>query len=144
MLIGEYRHVLDKKKRVSLPSKFRKQLGKTVVITRGTENCLLVYDLKGWKQFAESLTISPMGQRDSRMFTRLVLGGAVETDVDAAGRILIPDTHKDYAELDEKVVVMGVYNRVELWSQSRWDAYQSEASRKADELAEKLGEIGMI
>ncbi|MDP3955695.1 MAG: division/cell wall cluster transcriptional repressor MraZ [bacterium] len=144
MLIGEYRHVLDSKKRVSLPAKFRKELGKTVVIAHGLDNCLFVYDLTHWKELASNLSNNPMGQRDSRMFSRLVLGGAVETDVDAAGRILIPDTHKDYAQLDEKVVVMGVYNRVELWSEVRWETYQAEAAKKADELAEKLGEIGMI
>ena len=144
MLIGEHRHTLDTKKRVSLPSKFRKELGKTVVITHGLDNCLFVYDLKRWNELAENLANMPMGQRDSRGFSRFILAGAVETDVDAAGRILIPDYLKEFANLGERVVVMGVYTRVELWSEDQWDTYKSGVTKQADELAEKLGEVGMV
>ena len=144
MLIGEHRHTLDTKKRLSLPSKFRKELGKTVVITRGLDTSLFVYSLKEWKKFSEEIGSLSMGQSDTRAFSRFMLGGAVETDIDSAGRILIPDFLKNFAGLEQKVVVLGLSHRVELWDEEKWNQYQSELAKKADVLAEKLGEIGMI
>ena len=144
MLLGEHKHTLDTKKRLSLPSKFRKELGKTVVITRGLDTCLFVYSVKEWKKFTESLAQLSMGQADTRAFNRFILGGAVETDIDSAGRILIPDFLKDFADLEQKVVVAGLSNRVELWNTDQWNAYQLKLEGQADTLAEKLGEIGMI
>lgn len=144
MLIGEHKHTLDTKKRLSLPAKFRKELGKTVVITRGLDSSLFVYSTKEWKKFSERLGELSMGQSDTRSFNRFMLGGAVETDIDSAGRILIPDFLKDFANLQQKVMVIGLSNRVELWDENKWNTYQSELAGKADMLAEKLGEIGMI
>ena len=144
MLIGEHKHTLDTKKRLSLPSKFRKELGKTVVITRGLDTSLFVYSVDEWKKFTEKLGNLSMGQSDTRAFNRFILGGAVETDIDSAGRILIPDFLKDFAGLHQKVMVVGLSNRIELWDEDKWVHYQSELSNKADILAEKLGEIGMI
>jgi MraZ protein len=144
MLIGEHTHTLDTKKRLSLPSKFRKELGKKVILTRGLDTCVFVYSQKEWKNFSEKLGELSMGQSDTRAFNRFLLGGAVETEVDAAGRILIPDFLKEFAELDTKVVVAGIANRVELWDEKVWKDYQTQVEKKADALAEKLGEIGMI
>ncbi len=144
MLIGEYRHTLDAKKRIAVPSKFRKELGKKVVITHGLDNCLFVYPMKQWERLAQSLAEMPMGGRDSRGFNRFILAGAVETDVDSAGRILIPDYLKQFAGLGDTAVVMGVQTRVEIWAVERWEHYRAEMESKADELAEKLGEIGMV
>ncbi|MAQ77056.1 cell division/cell wall cluster transcriptional repressor MraZ [Candidatus Campbellbacteria bacterium] len=144
MLIGEHKHTLDSKKRLSLPSKFRKELGKTVVITKGLDSCLFVYSVKEWKKFAESLDELSMGKSDTRAFARYFLGGAAEVDIDSAGRILIPDFLKDLAHLQTKVMVVGVNKRVELWSEESWEAYQKSLDKKADDVAEKLGDIGMI
>ena len=144
MLIGEHKHTLDTKKRLSLPSKFRKELGKTVVVTRGLDTCIFVYSVKEWKKFSEKLGELSMGQSDTRAFNRFILGGAVEVDIDSAGRILIPDFLKEFAGLEQKVIVTGLSNRVELWNETKWDNYQSELEGKAGILAEKLGEIGMI
>lgn len=144
MLIGEHKHTLDAKKRLSLPSKFRKELGKTIVITKGLDACLFVYSVKEWKKFTEKLNDLSMGQGDTRAFTRYFLGGAVEVDIDSAGRILIPDFLKDVAHLQTKVVVAGIGSRVELWDEERWNSYQQELEKKADVVAEKLGDIGMI
>ncbi len=144
MLIGEHKHTLDPKKRLSLPSKFRKELGSTVVITKGLDTCLFVYSAKEWKNFTAKLSDLSLGQGDTRAFSRYFLGGAVETPVDSAGRILIPDFLKDGAGLQTKVVVVGLGTRVELWDEDRWNNYQSDFQQKADLVAEKLGEIGMI
>lgn len=144
MLIGEHTHTLDTKKRLSLPAKFRKELGKKVILTRGLDTCVFVYSQKEWKEFSEKLGDLSMGQADTRAFNRFILGGAVETEIDSAGRILVPDFLKDFAKLDTKVVVAGIANRVELWDEKTWKSYQQRVEKEADALAEKLGDIGMI
>jgi len=144
MLIGEHIHTLDDKKRLSLPSKFRKELGKEVVITHGLDHCLFIYSKSEWKQFSKRLSDLSMGQKDSRSFTRFILGSAVESGVDKAGRILVPDFLKDFAKLGAKVVLVGIGSRVELWSEKEWKIYKKQIQKDADMLAEKLGDIGMI
>ena len=144
MLIGEYRHIIDAKKRLSVPAKFRKELGKTIVITRGLDNCLFVYPMKGWEAVAEKLRGLPMGQSDTRGFNRFMSSGAVDTEIDALGRILVPDFLKEFAGLADKVVLIGVNDRVEIWSEDVWDSYKKQIEKNADALAEKLGEIGAV
>lgn len=144
MLIGEYRHTIDPKKRLSLPAKFRQEMGKKVVITRGLENCLFVYPIKAWKEKAEKLLDLPMGQADSRGFSRFMLSGAVETEVDSLGRILVPDFLRDFGQLKGTVAVIGVGERAELWDEGAWDAYKGTIEKQADTLAEKLGSVGAI
>jgi len=144
MLIGEYTHTVDPKKRLSLPSKFRKELGKKVVLTRGLDNCIFVYTLSDWNKISEKLGTLSMGQSGSRAFNRFMLSGATEADVDGAGRILIPDFLKDFAGIKNRVVLAGVYNRVEIWNEKNWTEYKRRIEKEADGLAEKLGDIGMI
>ncbi len=142
MLIGEFQHTLDSKKRVALPAKFRNELGRTAVVTRGLDKCLFVYPLKEWEKVALSLSSLPTGQASTRSFVRLFLAGAANVSADRLGRILIPDYLKSYAELSDKVVITGVYKRLEIWDAGRWEAYKNEIEKQADVLAEKLGEIG--
>ncbi|PIR70682.1 MAG: cell division/cell wall cluster transcriptional repressor MraZ [Candidatus Niyogibacteria bacterium CG10_big_fil_rev_8_21_14_0_10_42_19] len=142
MLIGEFQHILDSKKRVALPAKFRKELGKKAVITKGLDKCLVVYPLKEWEKVAEKLAGLPSGQTDVRKFQRNMLSGAAEVVCDALGRILIPDNLKQYAELGEKVVIAGVYKRLEIWDALKWAEYKVEIEKQTDVLAEKLGEVG--
>lgn len=144
MLIGEYRHTIDPKKRLSLPAKFRQEIGKKVVITRGLENCLFVYTIKAWKEKVEKLLQLPMGQADSRGFSRFMLAGAVETEVDSLGRVLVPDFLRDFGNLKGTVAVIGVGERIELWDEGAWDAYKGTIEKQADTLAEKLGSVGAI
>jgi MraZ protein len=144
MLIGEYTHTLDEKKRISLPSKFRKELGKKVVVTHGLDNCLFLYPLKEWEKISEKLGNLSIGQADTRGFNRIMLAGAVELDVDAIGRILIPEFLREFANMGSKTVFAGVHSRVEVWDESRWKSYKAKVLKQADQLAEKLGEIGVI
>jgi len=144
MLIGEYRHTIDPKKRLSLPAKFRQEMGKRVVITRGLETCLFVYPIKAWKEKMDKILQLPMGQADSRGFSRFMLSGAVETEVDALGRILVPDFLRDFGRLKGTVAVIGVGERAELWDEGAWDAYKGTIEKQADTLAEKLGSVGAI
>lgn len=144
MLIGEYTHSIDPKKRVSLPAKFRKEVGKKVIMTHGLDNCLSIYTIKEWEKISEKLSGLSMGQADQRSFNRFMLAGAVETEVDSVGRILIPDFLKDYAKLKTKVVLTGVHNHIEIWDEKMWRIYKQKIENQADALAEKLGEIGVI
>lgn len=142
MLIGEYTHTLDAKNRLSLPAKFRKELGNKVIITNGLDTCLFVYSLKEWEKFSSDVATLSLTQADKRKFSRFILGGAVEADVDSIGRILIPDFQKDFAKLKNKVVVTGIHSRVEIWSEKQWGDYKKNVEKDIDVLAEKLGEIG--
>jgi MraZ protein len=144
MLIGEYRHTIDTKKRLSLPAKFRKLMGKNMVITRGFDNCLSIYPLLEWKNVANKLRDLSMGQADTRGFTRFMLSGAVDVSVDSLGRVLIPDFLKEFAQLQTKVVLIGINDHIEVWSEKAWDTYKKRIEEQADVLAEKLGEIGVI
>ncbi|MFC1645364.1 division/cell wall cluster transcriptional repressor MraZ [Patescibacteria group bacterium] len=143
MFIGEYQHSIDSKRRMAMPSKFRGELGEKVVVTRGLDKCLFVYPMKNWEELAEKLGNLPMGEASTRSFVRLMLSGAVDTEIDKQGRILIPDYLKDYAGLDKNVIVAGLFNRLEIWSDDSWDKYKKKAEENNDEIAEQLGKLGI-
>ncbi len=144
MLIGEYLHTLDPKKRLSLPSKWRKELGKSLIITRGLDHCLFVYTKKEWGHITEKMSELPWGQADTRGFNRFFLSGAVEVEIDSVGRILVPDYLKEFAGLDTKVVLAGIHDRVEIWDETKWTSYKQQIESQADALAEKLGDLGIL
>ena len=144
MLIGEYEHTLDEKKRVSLPKSFAKELGKKMVLTRGLDSCLFLFSTAGWQKVAGKLAGLSFAQADTRGFNRFILSGAVEVEPDAAGRILIPDVHKQFASLGKTVVFAGVSDRVEVWDAAQWKQYKARIEKQAERMAEKLGEIGAL
>lgn len=144
MLIGEYTHSIDTKKRLSLPARWRKELGKKLVVTRGLDNCLFIYPQKEWQKITEKISDLPLGQAGTRGFNRFFLSGAVEVEVDGVGRILVPDFLKEFAGLSSKVVLAGIHSRVEMWDEKKWTAYKRQIERQADTLAEQLGEIGVL
>jgi len=145
MLIGEYRHTIDDKNRLSLPAKLRKEMGKRVVITPGLDRCLFIFTMKEWQRIAGRLSAgeSSILQADNRGFNRFLLGGAVEAEVDAAGRMLLPEPLREQAKLKTDAVFIGVGDRVELWDKETWEGYRSGIESKADALAEKLGQAGI-
>ena len=142
MLIGEYVHSIDAKRRLSIPAKFRKEIGKGAVLTRGLDKSLFLYPMAEWKSIAEKLSSLPAGQADARGYVRLMLAGAQDVEIDSLGRILIPDYLKAYAGIESAVVVTGVYNRLEIWDEHTWQEYKGKVESEADSIAEKLGEIG--
>lgn len=144
MLIGEYTHTVDEKNRVSLPVKFRKEVGKKIVITHGLDNCLFLYPMKEWQKISEKISELGMGQADTRGFNRFLLAGAVEVEADSIGRILIPEHLRTFAGLNDKIVFAGVHSRVEIWNDARWLEYKKHIEAQADQMAEKLGEIGVF
>jgi MraZ protein len=144
MLIGEYTHTLDEKNRMSLPVKFRKELGKSVVVAPGLDNCLAIYTTKEWQKISEKLSDASMLASDNRSFSRFMFGQAVLADIDANGRILIPENLKNRSGLSSKVMVIGVQNRVEIWNENTWNDYKKLVEGQADALADKLGQIGVL
>jgi len=143
MLIGEYLHTIDNKNRLSVPSKFRKELGKAVVLTRGLDKCLFLYPINEWKVLADKLAMLPTGKSDTRSFVRTMIAGATDVEIDALGRVLLPDYLKVYGNLREAAMVIGLYNRVEIWSPELWQNYSKGASESVEKIAEKLGEAGL-
>ena len=143
MFIGEYTYSIDEKKRLAIPPKFRSSLGKRVVITRGLDSCLFVYSFKEWEILAGKLSNLPLAQADARGFARLMLAGAMEGDLDKLGRILVPDYLKEYASLKKKVVVAGVYNRIEVWDEDIWNVYKTKIEKEVGDMTERLKELGI-
>jgi MraZ protein len=144
MLIGEYSHNLDPKKRLSIPAKLRKELGAGAVLTRGLDGCLWLFPSAQWRALAQRIAALPMAQADSRSFSRLLLSGASEVPFDALGRILVPEYLKQYANLVRDVVIVGVHTRLELWDKNAWEKETKKLEKDGNAIAQKLGDLGSI
>lgn len=143
MLIGQYEHTIDIKKRLALPSKFRGELGDKVIITKGLENCLVVYTESEWQIMAQKLSNLPISQVEARSFSRNILAGAMEVGLDKLGRILVPDYLKEYANLKKNVTICGLSNRLEIWDSEKWAEYVKQAEKDVGEIVSKLGPLGI-
>jgi len=136
--MGEYNHSIDDKLRLIIPSKFREELGEKVIITRGLENCLFIYSEKEWRKVVSKLNSLPFTKKDARSFTRMFLSGATDVEFDKQGRIKITKSLVEYANLSKDCVVIGVNDRLEIWSKENWDNYFNENSENMSEVCEKL------
>ncbi len=143
MLLGEYNHTLDSKGRVAIPAKFKDALGTGAIITRGLDNCLFLFAIKEWEALATKLVALPLAQANSRAFVRLMLAGAMDVMLDNQGRILIPDYLRKYAGLSRDVTIVGLHSRAEVWDSARWNEYKRKTEGASEEIAEKLGELGI-
>ena len=143
MLIGQYQHTIDIKKRLALPVKFRGELGSKVIVTKGVENCLVVYTEKEWEVMSQKLGNLPVSQGEARSFARHLLASAMEVALDKLGRILIPDYLKEYADLKKNVVICGLQNRLEVWDAEKWTDYTKNAEKGVEEIVSKLGPLGI-
>ncbi|MBU4205016.1 division/cell wall cluster transcriptional repressor MraZ [Patescibacteria group bacterium] len=130
MFTGEYRYKIDVKKRLALPSKFRKELGAKVVITKGITKCLVVYTKNGWEEMLGKLGGLPITEPEARGFARVILAGAMEVGLDKLGRILIPDYLKKYADFKKEVVICGLNKELEIWDAKKWDEYITKQDEK--------------
>lgn len=138
MFMGEYHHSLDEKGRLIIPAKFREALGPTFVITRGLDQCLFIYPMSEWMTLEQKLKSLPLMKSDARAFTRFFFSGAVECELDKQGRVTIPGNLRDHARIDKECVVIGVSNRVEVWSKEGWETYFRQSEASFNEIAEKL------
>ncbi|MBI2409754.1 division/cell wall cluster transcriptional repressor MraZ [Candidatus Kaiserbacteria bacterium] len=143
MFLGEYLHTFDTKNRVSIPSRFRKDLGRVVVVTRGLDHCLYVYSRKAWEKEARAYAAEVNGSAARRGLARLFLAGSAEVEVDQSGRVLIPEGLKSFASIGEKVIFAGVADRVEMWEENAWKRYTEGIERDADAYAEKVDAKGV-
>lgn len=143
MFIGEYTHTIDDKGRLAIPSKFRLQLSQGAVVTRGLDNCLFLYPKNEWEKMAEKLASLPLTQANARAFSRLMLAGAMDVDIDKQGRVVLPAYLRQYASVDGSTVVAGLYNRVEIWNEEAWRTYQAAAEKDSNEIAENLANLGV-
>lgn len=143
MFIGEYNHAIDDKGRLAIPVKFRERLTHGAVVTRGLDKCLFVYPQREWAQLADKLSKLPISQANTRAFARLMLAGAMELDIDKQGRVVLPDYLRKYAAVKKKVVVAGLYNRLELWDDATWQKYKAGTEKTSGDIAEALGSLGV-
>ncbi len=143
MFIGEYNHSLDGKGRLAIPAKFRSQLKGGAVVTRGLDNCLFLYPKKQWLELADKLSKLPISQANTRAFSRLMLAGAMDVDFDNQGRIMVPEYLRKFAGLTKKAVVAGLYDRLEVWDEKKWNRYKVITEKKSNSIAEGLGELGV-
>jgi MraZ protein len=143
MFIGEYHFTVDNKGRIAIPVKLRKELMKDGVLTRGLDNCLFLFTSQDWEQMAEKIKGLPLSQANSRAFARLMLAGAMNVELDSQGRILIPEYLRKYSDLTKKIVLTGIYNRLEIWDEKNWEVYKQKTEKESGDIAEKLGDLGI-
>ncbi len=143
MFIGEYRHNLDQKGRIAIPAKFRSLLEEGAVVTRGLDNCLFLYPKKQWEELAQKLSKLPISQAKARAFSRLMLAGAMDVEFDSQGRVTLPEYLREFADLEGKTVIAGLFDRLEFWKEEEWDRYKTNAEKDSNEIAETLGELGV-
>jgi MraZ protein len=138
MFIGEYQHNLDEKGRLAIPVKFREQLKKGAVATKGLDNCLFLYPKEEWKKEADKVSKLPISQSKARSYARHTLAGAMEMEFDSQGRITLPEYLRSFASLKKKVILAGLYNRVEIWDESAWESFKASSDKDSNQIAESL------
>lgn len=143
MLMGEYRHNIDTKGRMIVPSKLREELGEEFVLTRGLDGCLFGYPMSEWQNLESKLNEMPLAKKDARTFVRFFYSAATECELDKQGRINIPSTLRNYAALTKECVVIGVSNRIEIWDEERWQEFSKVAEENFDEIAENMIDFGL-
>ncbi|HZK43358.1 MAG TPA: division/cell wall cluster transcriptional repressor MraZ [Syntrophomonadaceae bacterium] len=143
MFLGEYQHSLDAKMRITIPSKFREELGEKFVATKGLDNCIFFYPLSEWQEIEQKLSKLPLTRADARSFVRFFFSGASELEIDKQGRIVVPVNLREYADIEKDVVVIGVGSRIEVWSTGKWANYNEVATSSYEEIAENLVDLGI-
>ncbi|MFA6428057.1 MAG: division/cell wall cluster transcriptional repressor MraZ [Candidatus Buchananbacteria bacterium] len=143
MFIGEYQHNLDEKGRLAIPVKFREILKKGTVVTKGLDSCLFVYTKEEWSKLAEKLSQLPISKANTRAFGRLMLAGAMEVEMDKQGRVVMPDYLRKYAGISKKVILAGLFNRIEIWDEQAWEKYKTGTEGSSADIAEALEGLGV-
>ncbi len=142
MLIGEFHIRLDEKGRLIIPSKFRTEIGKEFIVTRGLDKCLFVYSMKEWENIVNKLSTLPFTKKDARDFLRFFLSGATVCEFDKQGRINITSPLVKYANLNKDCVIIGVNERLEIWSEEEFNAFLEKNEDNFSNIAENLFEMG--
>ena len=135
MFQGEYKHGLDAKGRLILPVRIREGLGSKFILTKGLDGCLFIFSPESWEAFSEKLKGLSTSSRDARRLVRYFIGSSVECEADKQGRFLIPPVLRDFAHIDKDVTVLGVTDRIELWSSELYEAYQTDNDESIEDIA---------
>lgn len=143
MFFGEYEHTMDPKGRISMPARFRDKLSDVFYITKGLDQCLFIFPESEWLNIEEKLKALPLTQGSARQFVRQFYAGAMDGELDKQGRMMVSSNLREYAKLDKDVVLIGVSTRIEVWSKSAWESYQSDESQSYEALAEQLAQLGI-
>ncbi len=143
MFLGEFHHSLDDKGRLIMPAKFREALGDGLVVTKGVDPCLQIFTLTDWASLNERIRNLPDGRMDARQIKRLVYGGASEGEITKQGRLSIPQSLREYADLGKDIVIVGVSDRLEIWSEKNWQKHVQSGEGSFAEMAERLTEFGL-
>ncbi len=136
MLLGEYELRIDYKGRVAIPARFREEFRGGLVLSRGFDKCLSAYTMTEWGKVAERLVALPLTQLNTRRISRFTFSGAFDLELDRQGRVIIPPTLRQYAEINDEVVVAGAYSHLQLWAKELWTAEKEFMSEHAAEIAE--------
>lgn len=143
MFIGEYCHSVDVKGRVSIPAKFREELGESFILTKGLDNCLFIYSMDEWSILVNKLKQLPLANRDARAFVRFFFSGATECELDSQGRIRVTSNLREHANLQKDAVIIGAGTRIEIWGSHEWQKYNSDDNLSYDEIANRMEELGI-
>ncbi|MEY8426433.1 division/cell wall cluster transcriptional repressor MraZ [Lachnospiraceae bacterium 46-15] len=141
MFMGEYNHSIDTKGRLIIPSRFREELGDEFVVTKGLDGCLFVFPNSRWAAFEEKLEKLPLTNKSARQFSRFFVSGATPCELDKQGRVLLPQTLREFARLEKDVVLAGMLNRIEIWSKSKW--IENSSYDDMDDIAEQMTDLGL-
>jgi MraZ protein len=137
MFMGEYHYSIDDKGRITIPSKIRYLLGESFIITRGLDNCLFIYPKDEWNTIINKYRDLP-NTKNARDFMRFFLSGATESEIDKHGRVNISSPLMKYADLSKECVIIGVNERIEIWSKQRWEDFIINNEDSLSEIADKL------
>ena len=142
MFMGEYNHIIDAKGRLIIPARFRELLGEEFILTKGLDGCLSIYPMDAWKAFETKLRALPLTNKNARTFTRFFVAGATNCELDKQGRILVPQTLREFAGLEKEVVLTGNLDRIEIWSKEKWS--ENCNYDDMDNIAESMQDMGII
>ncbi len=143
MFLGEFEHTIDGKGRLTVPAKFRDELASGVVVTRGLDGCLWAYSRSEWEQLAEKISQLPTTNPNARNFARFMFSSAFDSIPDRQGRVLIPQNLRDYASIGSDTVIIGVMNRVEIWSPERWKSVITQVESDPENFVSQLEDLGI-
>ena len=142
MFTGEYRHAIDAKGRVAVPARFRAELAAGAFVSRWIDTCLAIFPRVEWDRFANRVADLPITDAGARVFSRFVFSGAFEFLLDAQGRLVLPTALREFAGLNDEVVVVGSREHIELWDPHKWATY-SASMNDADALAAHINNLGI-
>ncbi|MDE1547940.1 division/cell wall cluster transcriptional repressor MraZ [Jeotgalibaca caeni] len=143
MLMGEYKHNMDAKGRIIMPAKFREELGASFILTRGLDGCLFGYTMGQWEIMQEKMKQLPLSKKEARSFVRFFYSAAIEAEIDKQGRINIPKTLLDYAKIEKECRIIGVSDRIEIWSNDQWEEFAEDAADSFEDIAENMIDFGL-